>query len=52
MDYLYKSYGRDDDIELEKNQVTMMAAYMPKFQMAIFTNKLEEGQNFNWARKQ
>ena len=52
MDYFYTSYGKVDDIELEKNQFTMMKTYIPKILMAILTNKLEEGRNFVQAVKQ
>ena len=44
MDCLYTLYGKVDDIELEKNQVTMMMAYTPELPMAIRTNQLEEGR--------
>ena len=36
---LYTSYGKIDDIELEKNKVTIMIVYTPKMTMAIITNK-------------
>ena len=52
MDYLYTSYGKVDDIEIEKNQVTAMTAYMPDPTMAILTNQLEEGIYFVWAGNQ
>ena len=51
MDYLYISYGKVYDIELEKNQVTTMTEYTPELPMDILTNQLEEGQNFAQAGK-
>ena len=39
MDYLYTSYGKVYDIELDKYQVTMMTAYAPKLPMDILTDQ-------------
>ena len=52
MDYLYTYCGKVDKIELEKNKVTMMIAYTPKFPMDILTNHLEDGQNFTQSGNQ
>ena len=52
MDYLFASYCKVGDIELEKNQVTMMTVYTPEIPMIILTNQLEEGLNFAQAGKQ
>ena len=52
MDYLYTSYGKVEDIEIKKNQVTTMTAYMPDPPMAILTNQLEEGIYFVRAGNQ
>ena len=49
---LYTSYGKIDDIELEKNKVTIMMVYTPKLTMAIITNQFGEVQNFAQDGKQ
>jgi hypothetical protein len=44
--YLYKTYGKIDDEDIEKNNVDMMKPYDPELPLAKLTKQLEDGRSF------
>ena len=46
MEYLYISYCKVNDIELEKHRITMMITYKPKLPILILDKQIKVGHNF------
>ena len=52
LQHLYKTYGRIDDTDIEKNNEKMMTAYDPELPIAKLTIQLENGRKFAHLGKQ